>query len=179
MKASATKAKPMLSRRKMAILGCALLAGCTTLGNKSPRIAYDDKNHPLSDTAIFSCVDNPGYTCGISRVDDQSTWDHYNGGRTLWVRVLPGEHRIGVVASDGRVINWLSFEIKDAEPGHVYSIGLAQAPPPPVAHPGAKHAHGPQTASIVVSYKDLGKMDSYSFRYGEKSMHPSQMTASF
>lgn len=173
----------MFYLRNIAILACALLAGCASVIDKHPKMAYADKHHPLSDTAIFSCVDVPGFSCGITRVDEMSTWNHYNGGKTLWVRVLPGEHHIGVIASNGRAINWLSFDIKDVQPGHAYSIEIANAPPPPP--PAGSHKshsdskHNVAAASMSVSYKDLGKMDSYTVRIGEKSIHTTELTAGF
>jgi hypothetical protein len=178
--------------RNMAALACALLAGCASIIDKHPKIAYADKRHPLSDTAIFSCAEVPGFTCGIIRVDDRSTWNAYNAGNTLWVRVLPGEHHVGVVASHANDINWLSFDIKDVQPGHAYSIEIATAPPPPppVVVPGSHGKKAGKTnsnnkqqnavaTSMSVSYKDLGKMDSYTIRIGQNSIHTTKLTAGF
>lgn len=170
----------MLNLRNTAVLACVLLAGCASVIDKHPKIAYADKKHPLSDTAIFSCADVPGFTCGITRVDEVSTWNHYNGGKTVWVRVLPGERQIGVIASNGRAINWLSFDIKDVQAGHAYSIEIANAPPlPPSAAPHGNKQHNAVVATMSVSYKDLGKMDSYTIEVGKKTFHPTQLTASF
>lgn len=172
--------------RTIAVLACALLAGCAAIVDRHPKIAYADKRHPLADTAIFSCVGTSAFTCGIVRVDDIDTWNHYNGGETAWVRVLPGEHRIGVVVSNGKAVNWLSFDAKDVLPGHAYSIEIADAPspPPPVAVQGSHGSHGSMqqgavTASMSVSYKDLGRMDSYTIRLGQKTIHTTTLTASF
>ena len=178
--------------RNIAVLACALLAGCASIIDRHPKIAYADKRHPLSDTAIFSCAEVPGFTCGIIRVDGRDTWNYYNGGNTLWVRVLPGEHHVGVVASNGKDINWLSFDIKDVQPGHAYSIEIATAPPPPppVVVPGSHGKKAGKTnsnnkqqnavaTSMSVSYKDLGKMDSYTIRIGQNSIHTTKLTASF
>jgi len=177
--------------RNIAVLACALLAGCASIIDRHPKIAYADKRHPLSDTAIFSCAEVPGFTCGIIRVDGRDTWNYYNGGNTLWVRVLPGEHHVGVVASNGKDINWLSFDIKDVQPGHAYSIEIGNAPPPPpVVVPGSHGKKAGKTNSnnkqqnavpttMSVSYKDLGKMDSYTIRIGQNSIHTTKLTASF
>jgi len=177
--------------RNIAVLACALLAGCASIIDRHPKIAYADKRHPLSDTAIFSCAEVPGFTCGIIRVDGRDTWNYYNGGNTLWVRVLPGEHHVGVVASNGKDINWLSFDIKDVQPGHAYSIEIGNAPPPPpvvvpVSHgkkAGKTNSNNKQQNAVAttmsVSYKDLGKMDSYTIRIGQNSIHTTKLTASF
>ena len=170
--------------RTIAVLACALLAGCASIVDRHPKVAYADKRHPLADTAIFSCVDTPDFTCGIVRVDDMSTWNHYNGGKRVWVRVLPGEHRIGVIASDGKVVNWLSFVATDVQPGHAYSIEIAAAPPPPSATAHSEHnsndnKHAVVAASLSASYTDLGKMDSYTVRLGQKTIHTTVLTASF
>jgi hypothetical protein len=175
--------------RTMAVLACALLAGCASIVDRSPKVAYADKHHPLSDTAIFSCAEVPGFTCGIIRVDDRDTWNYYNGGNTLWVRVLPGDHLVRVVASNGKDINWLSFDIKDVQPQHVYSIEIATAPPPPVpvAVPHGKKAgktngsskQNTVAKSMSVSYKDLGKMASYTMRVGQDTIHTTKLTAGF
>ncbi|MEW9571102.1 hypothetical protein ABQJ54_05015 [Rhodanobacter sp. Si-c] len=166
--------------RTIAVLACVLLAGCASIVDRHPKIAYADKRHPLADTAIFSCVDTPDFTCGIVRVDDRSTWNHYNGGKRVWVRVLPGEHRIGVIASDGKVVNWLSFDAQDVQPGHAYSIEIAEAPAPVVApDPRGGKQHSVVAASLSASYRDLGKMDSYTIRLGRQTVHVTELTASF
>lgn len=167
--------------RTVAVLACALLAGCASIVDRHPKITYADKRHPLADTAIFSCVDTAKLTCGIVRVDDTSTWNPYNGGRRMWVRVLPGEHRITVVASDGKVVNWLSFDAKDVQPSHAYSIDIADLLPAthdPHASSG-NNKHGAAATSMSVSYTDLGKMDSYTVRLGEKTIHTTRLTADF
>jgi hypothetical protein len=191
----------MLHLRNIAVLACILLAGCASVIDRHPKIAYADKHHPLSDTAIFSCVDVPGFTCGIARVDDISTWNHYNGGMTLWVRVLPGSRHIQVIASNGQAVNFLSFDAEDVQPGHAYSIEIAEAPPP-ASLPAAAGSHGKRnkqgqqtqqsqqggkqgkqqvvvSASLSVSYQDLGKMDSYTVLVGQKTFHSSKLTAHF
>jgi len=178
----------MHSLRNTAVLLCALLVGCASIVDRHPKIAYADKRHPLSDTAIFACAEVAGYTCGITRIDDMDTWNYYNGGNTLWVRVLPGAHHVGVVASNGRDINWLSFDIKDVQPGHVYSLEIGAAPPPPPIAPGAhgKKAGGTSgktpngvTKSMSVSYKDLGRLDSYTLRVGKNSIHTTELKTGF
>lgn len=172
--------------RTIAVLACALLAGCAAIVDRHPKIAYADKRHPLADTAIFSCVDTHAFTCGIVRVDEIDTWNHYNGGKTAWVRVLPGEHRIGVIASNGKAVNWLSFDARDVQPGHAYSIEIADAPPPPppVAAPrgsrgSRQHKSKVVTASMSVSYRDLGRMDSYTIHLGQQTIHTTTLTAGF
>jgi hypothetical protein len=168
--------------RTIAVLACALLAGCASIVERHPKIAYADKRHPQADTAIFSCVDTADFSCGIVRVDGISTWNHFNGGKTAWVRVLPGERRIGVIASNGKVVNWLSFDAKDVQPGHAYSIEIADAPPPPPAAAHGSHGnkqHKVVSASMSVSYNDLGRMDSYTIHLGQQTIHTTTLTAGF
>ncbi|MGC1549946.1 MAG: hypothetical protein WA777_15595 [Rhodanobacter sp.] len=153
----------MLYLRSIAILfACTLMLGCAPLSSRHPQRAYPDKNHPLSDTAIFSCADAPGVKCSIVSVDYVSTWNHYDGGRTLWVRVLPGLRHITVMAANGRLINRLSFDVEDVQPSHAYAISI--------------DTHGP---AMSVVYKDLGKMDAYSLRVHTWGARSKELTAHF
>ena len=149
--------------RNMAILlACTLMLGCAPLSSKHPTRAYPDKNHPLSDTAVFSCADVPGIKCSIVSVDYVSTWTHFDGGRTLWVRVLPGARHLTVVATNGRLINRLSFDVENVQPSHAYAISIDN--------------NGP---AMTVVYKDLGKMDSYSLQMTSWGSHKTNVTAHF
>lgn len=153
----------MLHLRDVAVISaCVLMLGCSAVTNRHPKLTYADKHHPLSDTAIFSCFDAPGIKCGIASVDYNSTWNYYNGGKTLWVRVLPGAHHIGVVAENNRVINWLSFDVKDVQPSHAYAIAIES-----------------KNGAMSVSYTDLGKMDAYTVHVDPHGLHPAKLTASF
>jgi hypothetical protein len=171
----------MSCSRTIAVLACALLAGCASIVDRHPKITYADKRHPLADTAIFSCVGSAKFTCGIVRVDDTSTWNHYNGGERVWVRVLPGEHRITVVASNNRDVNWLSFDAQGVQPGHAYSIEIADASSPAVAPATSVNKPGAAAvgAELSASYQDLGKMDAYTIRLGEHTIHVTKLTADF
>src|SRR4029077_9832854 len=75
-------------------------AGIRNGFHEKPYVMYSDKNHPLSDTAVFSTIAHPGGIVAsrwgqIISVDGKKT-SCRKVGCPVWVRVLPAEHKIKV-----------------------------------------------------------------------------------
>ena len=142
-------------------LAATLLVACAHTGNQHPRLGYKDKDHPQSDTAIVSCADN-NFHCGIVAVDTVNTWNIYNGGKTMWVRVLPGKRVIKLTLANARYISRPAVTIDDVQPGHVYRIVITD-----------------NVTSLSATYKDLGKADTYSLTMPRTPFPPKVATAHF
>jgi hypothetical protein len=163
------RAGTMLYLRNAAIIStCVLMLGCAPITNRHPKIAYSDKSHPQSDTAIISCVGMPDYVCSITTVDELSTWNRFTAGKTLWVRVVPGTHKLGLVVQNGRYVSRASLEVNDTKPGHAYNIALTTS--------GTNAFGGPV---LDATYRDLGKMNSYTIRVGQQALRQKDVTAHF
>lgn len=115
-------------RAAVAMIVCALgaLSGCRTLNE--PAIAYFDKSHPHSDTAVFavnsvmvSAEGRKNLDGSVLEVDGRSmrtisaTWEY-----PVWVRVLPGEHEFKVIHSKHPLYVVKAVTVKDMKPRHVY-----------------------------------------------------------
>ena len=75
-----------------------VLTGCSL--KAKPYIVYEDANHPLSDTAVFTVV--PRSLCGSNllpaiKAIDGKPYDPKGAGSGFWVRVLPGPHQFDVL----------------------------------------------------------------------------------
>jgi hypothetical protein len=153
----------MQFQRKVAVaMACVLVGGCALLGGRHPIQGYTDKNHPQSDTALVVCAEQPEYICGITGVDEMSTWTKYDGGKTPWVRVLPGTRVIRLTLSNGHLVNRPWFKINDVQPGHVYRVDV-----------------GFDGKALTATYKDLGQMDSYTIHIKRLPLSPKPVTAHF
>lgn len=141
---------------------CVLVAGCAHFAGRHPLPGYKDKHHPQSDTAIVACAEQPGFMCGITGVNDKSTWEKFNGGKTPWVRVLPGKQLIRLTLSNLHIINRPSVKIDHVQAGHVYRIDVAF-----------------NGSALTASYTDLGKMDSYTIHMSRFPFSPKAITAHF
>jgi hypothetical protein len=153
----------MQFQRSVAVAAaCVLMAGCALVGGRHPIRGYTDKDHPQSDTALVVCAEQKQYICGITGVDDLSTWTRYDGGKTPWVRVLPGTRVIRLTLSNFHLVNRPWFKINNVEAGHVYRVDVAF-----------------DGKALTASYVDLGKMDAYTIHIPRLPLKPKPVTAHF
>jgi hypothetical protein len=154
----------MQFQRTIAVaVACVLITGCALVGSRRPLLGYKDKNHPTSDTALIVCAEQePSYLCGITGVDEQTTWTKYDAGKTPWVRVLPGDRVIRLTLSNNHLINRPWMKINGVQAGHVYRI---------TADFDGK--------AVTAKYEDLGKMDSYTIHIRRLPLNPKPVTAYF
>jgi hypothetical protein len=118
--------------------------------HEKPYVMYSDKNHPLSDTAVFSTLRSATGTdrAQIFSVDGKKT-SCWKVGCPLWVRVLPGEHKIKV----GLGSYYLSdkYEVTVVmKPRHVYEAEFL-----PIEHD-----------KFEVTAQDLGENPEYGIKLG-------------
>jgi hypothetical protein len=150
-------------RNTAVVLACVLAAGCSQLAGRRPLLGYSDKDHPTSDTALVVCAEQqPQFICGITGVNDKSTWEKYNGGKTPWVRVLPGAQVIRLTLSNNHKINRPWLKIDNVQAGHVYRID--------VAYDGT---------NVNAKWTDLGQMDAYTIHMPQFPLKPKSYTAHF
>ncbi|GAB2569285.1 hypothetical protein ISP15_03500 [Dyella jejuensis] len=149
-------------RNAAVAMAVVLVAGCAHFAGRHPLLGYSDKDHPHADTAIVVCAEQPDYVCGITGVNDKSTWEKLNGGKTPWVRVLPGKQVIRLTLSNLHIINRPWIKIDNAQAGHVYRIDVALA-----------------NSVLTATYKDLGKLDSYTIHMPRFPLSPKPITAHF
>ncbi len=115
----------MQFQRKVAVaVACVLIAGCALVGRPATRSSViRTRIIRKSDTAIVVCAEQePGFICGITGVDDKSTWSKTDGGKTPWVRVLPGTRIIRLTLSNSHLINRPWLKIDNVQAGHVYRV---------------------------------------------------------
>jgi hypothetical protein len=148
-------------RTAAVVMACTLMAGCSHFAGRRPLLGYVDKAHPHSDTALVVCGESQ-YICGITGVGQVATWEKFNGGKTPWVRVLPGKQVIKLTLSNSRLLNRQQVTIDNVEAGHVYRIDVAF-----------------NGGLLAASYSDLGKMDSYTIHMPRFPFQPKAITASF
>jgi hypothetical protein len=149
-------------RTAAVVVACVLAAGCSQMAGRHPLLGYSDKHHPQSDTALVVCAEQPEYICGITGVNSKSTWEKYNGGKTPWVRVLPGSQVIRLTLSNNHLINRPWLKIDNVQPGHVYRITV-----------------GYSGTALTASWADLGQMDSYTIHMPQFPLKPKSYTAHF
>jgi hypothetical protein len=149
-------------RRAAVVLTCMLMAGCAHFAGRRPLLGYPDKDHPKANTALVVCGEQTQYICGITGVNQVATWEKFNGGKTPWVRVLPGKQVIKLTLSNSHQLNRQQLTIDNVEAGHVYRIDV--------------DFNG---ALLTASYKDLGQMDSYTIHMPRFPFQPKAITASF
>ncbi|RUL80044.1 hypothetical protein [Dyella choica] len=143
-------------------MACLLAAGCSHFAGRRPLPGYADQDHPSADTALVVCGEPSQYSCGITGVNQVATWEKFNGGKTPWVRVLPGKQVIKLTLSNSHQLNRQQVIIDKVEAGHVYRIEV-----------------GFNGALLTASYQDLGKMDSYTIHMPRFPFSPKAITASF
>jgi len=85
-----------------------------------PYVAYADKGHPLSDTAVFALSSKGLYGTGASIAEVDGKRIFFHGGFRVWARVLPGDHNFRIALTQGTRIGESRFPIHDMKPGHVY-----------------------------------------------------------
>lgn len=151
-----------LLRNTAVVAACILAAGCSQFAGRHPLLGYKDKHHPQSDTALVVCAEQPQYMCGITAVNEKSTWEKYNGGKTPWVRVLPGSQVIRLTLSNSYRISRPWLKIDNVQAGHVYRIDV--------------DFNGTE---LTATWKDLGQMDSYSIHMPQFPLKPKTYTAHF
>lgn len=153
----------MLNFRTAAIvLACLSAVGCAQFAGRKPLLGYTDKDHPKADTALVVCAEQSQYFCGITGVNTKSTWEKLNGGRTPWVRVLPGKQVIRLTLSNFKMINRPFLTIDPVQPRHVYEVTVAT-----------------EAGVLVASWKDLGERDSYTIHMPRFPQQPKAWTAGF
>jgi hypothetical protein len=148
-------------RTAAVIVACTLAAGCAQLAGRRPLLGYADKDHPQADTALVVCGQPSEYVCGITGVNQVATWDKFNGGKTPWVRVLPGKQVIKLTLSTAHQLNRQQLAIDPAQAGHVYRIDVSF-----------------NGALLTATYQDLGKMDAYTIHMPRFPFPPKAITAS-
>ncbi|RDS81218.1 hypothetical protein DWU98_11820 [Dyella monticola] len=139
-----------------------LVAGCSHFAGRRPLLGYSDKGVQHADTAIVACAEQLQYVCGITGVNQISTWEKFNGGKTPWVRVLPGRQVIRMTLSNSRQLNRQDVIIDNVQAGHVYRIDV-----------------GSSGTLLTATYTDLGKLDSYTIHMPRFPLEPKAITASF
>lgn len=144
------------------VMACTFAAGCAHFAGRRPLLGYADKDHPQADTALVVCGQPSEYICGITGVNQRATWEKFNGGKTPWVRVLPGKQTIKLTLSNLSQLNRQQVAIDPVQAGHVYRIEV-----------------GFNGIEMTASYKDLGKMDSYTIHMPRFPFSPKAITASF
>lgn len=149
-------------RTAAVVMACTFMAGCAHFAGRRPLLGYKDKDHSKADTALVVCGQPSPYICGITRVNQVATWDKFNGGKTPWVRVLPGKQVIKLMLSNEHQLNRQDVTIDNVEAGHVYRIDV-----------------GFNGGMLTASYKDLGKLDSYTIQMPRFPLKPKSITASF
>ena len=149
-------------RTAVVLMACTLMAGCAHFAGRHPLLGYKDKDHPKADTALVVCGQPSPYICGITSVNQVATWEKFNGGKTPWVRVLPGKQVIKLTLSNSKLLNRQQVTIDNVEAGHVYRIDV-----------------GYDGKMLTAEYKDLGKMDSYTIHMPRFPLQPKAITASF
>lgn len=139
-------------RLKIGIAAVALmcLGGCTTL--PEPHLAYTDSGHPLADTAIIDCGLVESSWCFVTDVDGLSVKNAL-GGYRRWVRVLPGQHKVGIQARVVGRVGFADVEIA-TQPRHVYEVRI---------HNVSLAAFGGTFHPVVI---DLGEHSSYEIHDG-------------
>lgn len=153
----------MQFQRSIAVaVACVLFAGCALVGSKSPKLGYSDKDHPISDTALVVCAEQPQYVCGITGVDAKSTWAKSDGGKTPWVRVLPGDRVIRMTLSNNHIINRPWLKISGVQPSHVYRIDVSF-----------------NGTALIATSTDLGKRDGYTIHIPRLPLEPKPVTVGF
>ncbi|GGA07128.1 hypothetical protein [Dyella caseinilytica] len=143
-------------------VACVLVTGCVFFAGHRPLLGYSDKNHPKSDTALVVCAEQPGFICGITSVNERNTWEKLNGGKTPWVRILPGAQVIKLTLSNSHLINRPWLKIDNVQAGHVYRIDVAF-----------------NGTALTAKSTDLGKMDSYTIHMPRQPWKPKAYTATF
>jgi hypothetical protein len=149
-------------RNTAVVMACVLAAGCSQLAGRRPLLGYADKHHPKSDTALVVCAEQPEFICGITGVNEKSTWEKFNGGKTPWVRVLPGNQVIKLTLSNSHLINRPWLKIDGVQPGHVYRINVAF-----------------NGSALTANWTDLGQMDAYTIHMPQFPLKPKSYTAHF
>lgn len=143
-------------------MACMLATGCAHFAGRRPLNGYVDKDHPHADTALVVCAEQDPYICGITGVNQVATWEKFNGGKTPWVRVLPGKQVIKLTLSNSHQLNRQQVTIDNVQAGHVYRIDV--------------DFNG---TFLTASYRDLGQMDSYTIHMPRFPFPPKAITASF
>ncbi|MBE1161660.1 hypothetical protein [Dyella acidiphila] len=143
-------------------VACALVSSCMLYAGRHPLLGYKDKDHPKSDTALVVCEEQAGYICGITSVNDRNTWEQLNGGKTPWVRVLPGAQVIKLTLSNSHLVNRPWLKIDNVQPQHVYQVSVTF-----------------DGKALGATWKDLGKMDSYTIHMPRQPLKPKAYTANF
>ncbi|WP_233843267.1 hypothetical protein [Dyella sp. 2HG41-7] len=149
-------------RNAVVAMACILVAGCSHLAGRHPLLGYKDKAHPQSDTAIVACAEQPEYMCGITGVNQTATWEKFNGGKTPWVRVLPGKQVIKLTLSNSHVLNRQQLTIDNVQAGHVYRVDIAY-----------------DGKLLTATYQDLGQQDAYTIHMPRFPLPPKAITAHF
>jgi hypothetical protein len=91
--------------------------------HEKPYVMYDDKDHPLADTAVFAVIRHGGYGSRIQKVDGKKP---HCGivGCPLWVRVLPGSHvfevNLDILNTFPRKHGTAELTVSDMKPSHLY-----------------------------------------------------------
>lgn len=142
-------------------VACVLVAGCMFAAGRHPLLGYKDKDHPKSDTALVVCAPQPQYFCGITGVNERNTWEKLNGGKTPWVRVLPGEQLIKLTLSNAHLITRPQLKIV-VQPQHVYRIDVSL-----------------DGSALAATWTDLGKLDSYTIHMPRDPLKSKAYTAGF
>lgn len=145
---------------KKLLISLLILSGCSV--HQAPFIAYQDRDAPLSNTAVLVAFDNnsPALTgadvVGVKEVDGASM-DCFNSC-PFWVRVKPGRHTFNLRYQADSRLSGLS--VAGPEPGFKISFKLAMIPLT-VQNMQAGHTYlvryQPQDGRVIASVEDLGQ----------------------
>jgi len=150
------------------ILFCLLLTGCAL--KSSPYITYSDKNHPLSDTSVFTVTDEhivgSNLLASIVAVDGKRLVPK-GAGSGFWVRVLPGEHEFEILYQlmDNGLVSYKFTNIKVSVAMNPRRIYLAQ---PSITD-----------RSLSVNVKELPENSDYKMPLGLKGINYQEFSAEF
>ena len=154
--------------RILAIAFAMALSGCMSTFHQQPYGAYSNKQHPLSDTAVFSTAGLAGNTLGqIVAVNgvETSCWEV---GCPIWVRVLPGDNvfRLRFSIYDNGIASYKQgegeFKVVDMKAKHVYEAVFST-----------------DGKIFTMTPRDLGENPSYSVTLGLKGYNQESFPVRF
>ncbi|MCP1453378.1 hypothetical protein [Pseudomonas kilonensis] len=144
-----------------------LISGCLSAEYIDPYITDEARQHPMSDTAVFSAVQFSGNILGqIISVDGVET-SCWRAGCPGWVRVTPGDHVFKVRFSIFYGINSYKHGEDDLH----------------ITHMEAKHVYDTvftyQDNQFSVAPRDLGEEPEYGMNVGLKGVNQRYVSVRF
>jgi hypothetical protein len=147
------------SRIAVTALAALMMVGCHE--QIRPPLMYQDTNHPLSDTAVFTAFNHRGTGLGqILSIDGVPT-SCWKAGCPFWARVLPGTHTFKLLYAPvlRRGMTAITIEMK---PSHVYEVEFID---------------NGETFEAVPA--DLGEKPNYTYTVGLAGIHQQTLVVDF